>query len=1048
MEVNRQLQEAAEPRKKTKLMQVEYRDVDKEIYLRNYADTIVLDNSGRGLIMAAIRFGGYPEQVKAMSDAIYGGGTCHVELDGKDVSVRCAVKQYRREYVYDGLYAEATLLIQDEQSQADDAQEKSGSDDAQNNDANTSDASKPASSKPRKCYIFCEQDNLDQLFHEIDTKTAVPMIPAFRDYVLTELQNRNILCKLRMHTTTQRFEVWSLALDGGEKNIIAVMEDGLRSGKIVIQGENTLPGVGAIPLQLPVSGVSQYLNTYGTVIANRIRNQFNPRFDPATEPLSSEIVSVNDNMRRNTGYSLYNAQLAVAEALKRQLKVGKAGLCVAECGSGKSKIGTTALHAYQLSTGKAKHFNVILCPSHITNKWVREIEETLPNTFAVVVHNITELHKAYAAYEQDTKTCYIVMSKEKARDGYMRYPAVKRNKRRRLFQCPDCDCVITTELLDGSSRYEVPADAAFFRKEHQQNHRCKECGGALWSVLVAERQTAWVKISGYGFIHRSEAGFLLANSKNSDVQEAASAIRANPNHFFVAKGAYNRYSLSTYIKKKMRGKIDGLILDELHQYANKSGQGDAMAELFGAAKKVIGMTATLINGYSSGIFYLLFRMAAPLMLLDDKTYNKSSEFNVEYGVTESVYEIKAADYNSNRRAKKRKVREKQLPGVSPLVYSRFLMEQAVFLSLNDMGKSLPEYEEFPIELQMNDAVETEYKRIEKELIDVLKYDKTIGTRILSAYLSLLTVYPDQPYAQEPVMHPIFNIPLVEPCDTSSFEELHKKDEKIMEIVADKIAKGERVLIYTSWVRIDTQEKLSQLLTEQGVRCDTLTVSVTPDKREQWVADRVANGIQVLITNPSLVETGLDLNDFTTLIYYNIGYNLFSLRQSSRRSWRINQRAPRVEVYFLYYKNTMQHRAMRLMASKLAVAGVIEGNFSDEGLAAMSECQDMTTLLAQELTMGIQDEVEDLTAVFKKMAVLKPVEDVSDIEAVELEADAVIEPVAASRPVPAPQPQIQFQPTTSSAPMQFPRPVQTQKKKKIIIDEAQITLFELITGMTA
>ncbi len=69
---------------------------------------------------------------------------------------------------------------------------------------------------------------------------------------------------------------------------------------------------------------------------------------------------------------------------------------------------------------------------------------------------------------------------------------------------------------------------------------------------------------------------------------------------------------------------------------------------------------------------------------------------------------------------------------------------------------------------------------------------------------------------------------------------------------------------------------------------------------------------------------------------------------------------------------MQHRAIRLMASKLAVAGMIEGNFTDEGLAAMSDCTDMATALARELTQGIKDEVEDLGAVFKKMAKLKPV----------------------------------------------------------------------------
>jgi len=72
-----------------------------------------------------------------------------------------------------------------------------------------------------------------------------------------------------------------------------------------------------------------------------------------------------------------------------------------------------------------------------------------------------------------------------------------------------------------------------------------------------------------------------------------------------------------------------------------------------------------------------------------------------------------------------------------------------------------------------------------------------------------------------------------------------------------------------------------------------------------------------------------------------------------------------------------------MASKLAVAGVIEGNLTDEGLAAMSDCQDMTTALARELTNGIEGEVEDLGAVFKRMALLKPAADIeSAIESID------------------------------------------------------------------
>jgi len=145
-----------------------------------------------------------------------------------------------------------------------------------------------------------------------------------------------------------------------------------------------------------------------------------------------------------------------------------------------------------------------------------------------------------------------------------------------------------------------------------------------------------------------------------------------------------------------------------------------------------------------------------------------------------------------------------------------------------------------------------------------------------------------------------------------------------------------------------------------------------------------------------VPTLLDLNAFTTLIFYSLGYKLFTLRQAAKRSWRINQTAPRVEVYLLYYRDTMQHKAIKLMASKLAVAGMIEGHFTDEGLAAMSDVQDMTSQMAKELVNGIKDNVEDVAAAFKKMAIInshqqqdeKPAEAVTE-EATEHEVLSVI-----------------------------------------------------------
>ena len=124
-----------------------------------------------------------------------------------------------------------------------------------------------------------------------------------------------------------------------------------------------------------------------------------------------------------------------------------------------------------------------------------------------------------------------------------------------------------------------------------------------------------------------------------------------------------------------------------------------------------------------------------------------------------------------------------------------------------------------------------------------------------------------------------------------------------------------------------------------MRVGVLRASVPLAKREEWIAEH-APQLDVVVSHPRLVETGLDLFDkagrhnFPTLCFYETGYNLFTLRQASRRSWRIGQSKPCRIVYF-YYEGTMQDRAMALMGRKLTAAQALEGTFSSEGLVALA-----------------------------------------------------------------------------------------------------------------
>jgi hypothetical protein len=96
-----------------------------------------------------------------------------------------------------------------------------------------------------------------------------------------------------------------------------------------------------------------------------------------------------------------------------------------------------------------------------------------------------------------------------------------------------------------------------------------------------------------------------------------------------------------------------------------------------------------------------------------------------------------------------------------------------------------------------------------------------------------------------------------------------------------------------------------------------------------------------------VETGLDLLAFPTLYFYETGYSLHTLRQASRRSWRIGQRQA-VRVKFVTYPGTMQETCLRLMGKKMLIALMMEGKFSGEGLQSLDTDEDLMSAMAREL----------------------------------------------------------------------------------------------------
>lgn len=134
----------------------------------------------------------------------------------------------------------------------------------------------------------------------------------------------------------------------------------------------------------------------------------------------------------------------------------------------------------------------------------------------------------------------------------------------------------------------------------------------------------------------------------------------------------------------------------------------------------------------------------------------------------------------------------------------------------------------------------------------------------------------------------------------------------------------------------------------GLKTAALRSTVATDRREEWILDQVDLGIDILITNPELVKTGLDLLEFPTLAFMQSGYNVYTIQQASRRSWRIGQRED-VNVYFFGYSRTAQITCLSLMAEKIAVSQSTSGDMPDTGLDVLNQSGDsIEVALAKQL----------------------------------------------------------------------------------------------------
>jgi SNF2 family DNA or RNA helicase len=623
--------------------------------------------------------------------------------------------------------------------------------------------------------------------------------------------------------------------------------------------------------------LKEFIERHGSALVQKIEQNMTPLYNPLQPEGVEEFEKKISTLLRKP----FPVQAEIIKGLSKALyKEGRGRLFVSgEMGSGKT---TIALSTIAMAYRPLRV--LVLCPTHLVGKWMREAKETIPGVKVVdlavkeVISILDSLR--YERNKNPETTEIFVISKERCKLSYgwraaampgkwLRSDVGRKNfERSPIPRCPRCG--VPAMEQDKYLSWDVLA---------KRKCRCSSCGEPLW--------------------------------------QADSKLR--------------RYAPAEFIKKYLKGFFDLIVVDEVHDYkAGDSLQGNAMGQVLSAAKKVLCLTGTLNGGYADDLFYLLYRLEPDRIKEDGFQHKESTRWLETYGTLERIQKIDEEDKYFGR-ARKNNVIVRKRPGVSPVVIGKFLLDKTAFIRLSDVIEGLPPYEENVVSVKTMDEQFRAYKKLENQLAEAVHKYKT---RALGAMLQSLLSYPDScvlyperveiKNRQTGEMLDVIEAPLL------AVDGLLPKEEELVRLCKQEKKQGRKVLCYLTFTGTrDLRPRLESVLKQAGFKVGVLDASVEPKKREVWI-NKHAKNIDVLLVNAELVKTGLDLYDFPTVCFYQVGYNIFTLRQAARRSWRIGQTKP-VRVYFFCYQNTMQETALTLIAKKLEVALMVEGDLP-EGLA--------------------------------------------------------------------------------------------------------------------
>jgi superfamily II DNA or RNA helicase len=669
----------------------------------------------------------------------------------------------------------------------------------------------------------------------------------------------------------------------------------------------------------------------------------------------------------------FPAQFHAAAAVATTLRVHRSALLIGEPSVGKTI--TALVSAAMIGARRV----LVLAPAHLLAKWGREIRLTVPGARVIEIQRLRDVEPAVTYPARENAPVFYLLSRDQAKLGapwhhaalpcYLLDLRIRRTGQPKGFaprcercgiesrggrvcrQCAHLPTAVPISDRSGGHPRLVRDDAG----QPVVAFRCPHCGQLLRDRPDAENAK------------EGQEPRIWTQAEFEGGPKACPFCKEPLLQYDRLPGGRGLYPLARYLGRRHRKVFDLLIIDEGHQYKGRgTAQGMMLADLTRAARCTVALTATLMSGKASSLFYLLFRLVPAFRRA--WSWKDAGRFVREYGLVEvSKEDFEVTDVGkAGKRTKKviTKQTTRELPGVTPAIL-RHVLDRGVFIHLRDLGLALPPYKEHAVEIDPSPQQRTAYDRMLADMRGAIATSyRARRLRLLGGYLQTLLSWPDAPWRGDALRDPRTG-ELLTTVPALADNLVYPKEQALVELCRREAAAGRRVLVYATHTQTrDITHRLARLLEATGLRAEVLKAGdVSPRHREAWVRRR-APQLDALVTSPRLVGEGLDLVEFPTVVWVEPEYSTYIVRQASRRTWRIGQTEP-VHVYFLVYRQTIQAQALALVARGIRAASLVDGEVPPEdSLAGYGEAEFFLELARMVVESA---SVRDLDAILQDAA---------------------------------------------------------------------------------